>query len=752
MDGSGVDQDNTDNGDSHVAGVLGAAIDTIENSRKRFTKRDQLKADRVRRFQHASGFPSDGTLINSCKTNGVKNNPIAQRDILICKDMLGPSLRAAKGKTTREQPDAVDAKLQSVELPPEITNYYSNAELSSDVMCANDVPFLTSISHDAHYGTACAVKNMTCPALEHELRKIVRSYGVRGFSIVVMHADKQFSSLKDRNNVGVPFNIVSKGEHAPVIERYHRVLEERARCYYAMVPYDSLPRQMVVELMKTVAFYVNSFVWLKGVLLILSPLTIAEGAALDFNLHFRVICGEFVQIYEGTSNDMVPRTIDAIALGPSGNSQGGIRYFSLLAGRVLDRQWRHTEVHKMPQSAINHINCIVKGQKSVKGLKFGNRQNLADAAISTGVMDDDLYDDLCNLNFNHDIAIDKDPDEDLTANAEDNNADSDTIAIDKVDNNADDMNQNDEDADDNVNENADADESNSRNDESAEDNQPETMEDAEDLCQTRSGRRSKPVNLSKRFLEDSHYVENNDKIDGNGNGVWIKPHYYDEVDMADRLNEGQFYHELHFNTGVSEKQIKSVKADELIRKWDDMDQHQLRHEALQWLEHNFNEIDGMCLKTEQLSLQSGVKRYGDEGKQSAMKEMLNLTEKNDCFGELEHESITEEMKMKALPLLMFMVMKRNGSIKTRGVANGSAQREYVDKLDCASPTPDFNAFKCACAKIAQERRDTTGVDLPGFFLQTEDDDEDNPVILKLTGAVALLLVESDTEKWRKHLK
>ena len=42
--------------------------------------------------------------------------------------------------------------------------------------------------------------------------------------------------------------------------------------------------------------------------------------------------------------------------------------------------------------------------------------------------------------------------------------------------------------------------------------------------------------------------------------------------------------------------------------------------------------------------------------------------------------------------------------------------------------------------------------MPGFFLQTEDDEEDEPVILKLTGAVALLLVESNLTKWRKHLK
>ena len=41
-----------------------------------------------------------------------------------------------------------------------------------------------------------------------------------------------------------------------------------------------------------------------------------------------------------------------------------------------------------------------------------------------------------------------------------------------------------------------------------------------------------------------------------------------------------------------------------------------------------------------------------------MKETRNLAEKHDCFGETEYESLTEEMKSKALTLLMFMVYQK----------------------------------------------------------------------------------------------
>ena len=151
-----------------------------------------------------------------------------------------------------------------------------------------------------------------------------------------------------------------------------------------------------------------------------------------------------------------------------------------------------------------------------------------------------------------------------------------------------------------------------------------------------------------------------------------------------------------------------------------------------------------------MSIQQGMKRYGDSRKKSALKEIGNLTG-NECFGEIDYSSLTQEMKDRALPILMFMIMKRNGDLKSRGVANGSLQRLYTNKDDCLLPTPDFYAFKYIIAVIAKEDRDCATVDLPGFFLQIEAD-KDKQLILKLTRAVAILLVKANKEKWRPHLQ
>ena len=66
-------------------------------------------------------------------------------------------------------------------------------------------------------------------------------------------------------------------------------------------------------------------------------------------------------------------------------------------------------------------------------------------------------------------------------------------------------------------------------------------------------------------------------------------------------------------------------------------------------------------------------------------------------------------------MLMFMIMKRNGLIKSRGVANGKVEK-LCSNDEFSSPTPDFYAVKYICAVAAKEEQDVEMVDLPGFFL------------------------------------
>ena len=202
--------------------------------------------------------------------------------------------------------------------------------------------------------------------------------------------DIQFKSIKDRKRLNLVTNVVSRGEHVPDIERHHWVLKERARCYCATllkVDINTLPRIMVNHLMTTVNFYVNAFVWRRGVSQILPPITIVEGLVVNFNKYFHVIFGEYMHTYEGTDNTMKVRTVAALALGPSGNLQGGVRCYSLRTGKVLHRFMKDITLMKMPHDVLGQLKYITRKEKSVKGLIFGDRyDNIIPDDVITGVL------------------------------------------------------------------------------------------------------------------------------------------------------------------------------------------------------------------------------------------------------------------------------------------------------------------------------------------------------------------------------
>ena len=62
----------------------------------------------------------------------------------------------------------------------------------------------------------------------------------------------------------------------------------------------------------------------------LSPREIITGSGIDFHKHCQLEFGSYVQTHEDHDNTMATRTIGAIALRPTGNSQGGYYFLACL--------------------------------------------------------------------------------------------------------------------------------------------------------------------------------------------------------------------------------------------------------------------------------------------------------------------------------------------------------------------------------------------------------------------------------------
>ncbi len=102
-----------------------------------------------------------------------------------------------------------------------------------------------------------------------------------------------------------------------------------------MLPYQHLPPMFVIEMVHNAVFWRNMFALKGGLSKTQSPSELILGRNVDYNVHYKVEFGEYVQMHEEHSNDITQRTLGAIVTGPS-NDAGSYYFISLLTGRRIN--------------------------------------------------------------------------------------------------------------------------------------------------------------------------------------------------------------------------------------------------------------------------------------------------------------------------------------------------------------------------------------------------------------------------------
>jgi hypothetical protein len=96
--------------------------------------------------------------------------------------------------------------------------------------------------------------------------------------------------------------------------------------------------------------------------------------------------------------------------------------------------------------------------------------------------------------------------------------------------------------------------------------------------------------------------------------------------------------------------------------------------------------------------------------------------------------------------LLFLNEKRDGTIKSRFCANGSTQRDYMEREDVSSPTVSTESTMLTAVIEAEEGRDVATCNIPNAFVQTEvekADKDGNKTIMKISGVLVSILCELD---------
>ena len=123
------------------------------------------------------------------------------------------------------------------------------------------------------------------------------------------------------------------------------------------------------------------------------------------------------------------------------------------------------------------------------------------------------------------------------------------------------------------------------------------------------------------------------------------------------------------------------------------------------------------------------------------------------FIPMDPAKLTRADKLKALSSLMFLIKKRDDTLKAKACADRSKQRrdESYNKHDYASPTCTNNSSMITSVIEAKEGRDVAITDITGAYLHTTYIDKwgNEKIIMLFKGKLAELMAMVDPKLYRK---
>jgi hypothetical protein len=328
-----------------------ALVTTVKENKSKYTDRDYSKTVQARRIQRTIGRPSVREYVKIVEQNLLPNCPVTRADILAAEDIFGPDVGILKGKTTRTKANVVEQG--ATEVPPSIAERYTKQTIAIDIVTVRSLRFFVSVSRDLRFITAQHLPDKQSSSLQECARRIVTLYRSRGFTVTVIKGDGEFECLREGLPAGTQLNTVSEGEHVPEVERLNRTLKERVRCIDATLPFQRIPPRMTIEMVYNCVFWLNCFPPGRGLSATMSPRQIMTGQRIDFRKHCQLEYGSYVQTHDEHDNTMTQRTTGALAMRPTGNTQGGYWFYNLTTGRLINRR-KWTEL-PMPNDVIERI-------------------------------------------------------------------------------------------------------------------------------------------------------------------------------------------------------------------------------------------------------------------------------------------------------------------------------------------------------------------------------------------------------------
>ena len=555
--------------------------------------------------------------------------------------------------------------------------------------------------------------------------------------------DFEFQPLAPRLlTIGSKLNAATSQEHVPEVERAIRVVEEKARYFVNTLPFKALAKLLKNHLICYVVQIMNFTVHPNSISPFLSPVTIVTGKQLGLNVHCRVPFGSFCQVpieHKPLNSISQPRTLDAIALRPTGNHQGGYYFYHITSCDIIAR--RSWTVVPMSHTIIDLMNVrAMYDEQPHNPVSFVFRRH--DWSILTSFDRDDSH--LLNTYLDDEGAVGPGatpgalnvpiPDEPVPGANEG--------AV--------------EGADHALNEGALEDLTPDPNLASEDDAIDETDSSDTELPHPNL-RETHDANDELQHNDDVSYSStNNNDNDSTNTSTNTTPTHDDDEVTSTSSNESTT--ELpHTDADDPSSQRDStakdsiqpdVTADNIIGHEPDdrpsIERYHMRGQVQPEEPSDFSSKYGFAFT--QMSAREGLRRFGKLAADALIAEWIQLDRLNVFEGAF-FSGVSREFRRKALRLVQLIKKKRCGKMKGRTCANGRKQRSYISKEDAKSPTVTGEGLILSCVTDVHEGRVVVTCDVPGAFLHS---DVKETIYVVVDGALVDILIQSN-KKYKKYV-
>ena len=750
-------------------------VNTVADNMRVFSPRQIAAAERARDLYIMMARPSPSNFKYMLQHQLIKNTPVTYNDALRAETIFGPDLGSLKGKSVRSTPAPIILSTP-VSIPAPIFEHHKHVCISADIFYMDGAMFFMTISRHLQFKTLHSIDSKKHDVIFKCFSQVIHTYKRRGFLVSTIISDHEFEPLsRQLLELGATLNASTADEHAPEIERAIRVIKERARSHLVMMPFSHYPKLLKRHLIHHLVTLVNLTVHPNSVSPYLSPATIVTGHVFDAQLHCRVKFGSYCQALDEPSplNSVVkPRTLDTLALRPTGNRQGGFYFLHLTTWSIIER--RKWTVIPMPEHIISLVNqrAIKESQPdSTSSLQFKRRDK---SFLTSLAIDDSAFLALPSptQGAQHGPTDLQDGPTDLHNTAVDG-------AIDLEPNNV----------------NPDGNAPHTPTDDSASSADPFTSVDNETSSTTSSNHDDNDADtdivydfdpIEERPTEnvpDNHSIQsaasqpssdNDDVIDDippeppppipiNGPPDTLQATIQDVIDPLSPSDVSQ--RNSHAKDDINPEITEENIIDNVTDARPSTQRYAMRSQVEPRVQPHFSSKDGFTfaqfvndLKSEivepkapsifssrygfaftQMSAREGLRRFGERAANALITEWLQL-DRLDVFEGVKFASITPENRKKALRLVQLIKEKRCGKIKGRTCADGRKQRSYIAEEDATSPTVHGEAVLISCMMDGHERRYVATADVPGAFLNI---DIDGLVYVMVDGALVDILVRSN---------